>query len=576
MRSGPRISYVIIARDEPEDYLARTVDTLRATTGGWREIVIVDDASLQPIVYDHPEVVVLRNQPALGTSAARRAGCAVATGEVLISTDSHMTFEPGWLEEMLLHLDDQSLVCSEYCGGKSRRVFGATLNWTRQGFAFKYRRRKRIDRCVEVACVVGACYAITRKGYDHLGGFGPCFWGWGLEEHDLSIRAWLSGFRVLCATRARVLHQKSGRQPTWVANWNCRQANSEILIQTVFEDKTIEAFGQFFASPSAELAAHLESVDLPGWRRRVQSVRRRSDREFFARFGSRLPVVFDPEPRLKRHITAPGWAAREWERLQPDRSVPASAGTGKTVTFELLGIKVSLSVESPILSCELHGLLPRPHRLAQFQQPDVHLRLLQEGQAFRIDDGQRSTPWMVKAHFRTALLGHMAKAVREGQHWLLPAAVLRWHDRLILLPGNFDSGAPALAAACCLRGAQLVSDHEWVVSYSGETRALVLQAEVGGPFMVAEHTFAGPFDAVYITRLAPRGRWAPRKVAPAQAVKRVLVSMDRERRGALLMTVGRLLGRAACYRTTRGTFEDDAARLEEHLLRRVPLPADER
>jgi glycosyltransferase involved in cell wall biosynthesis len=111
------------------------------------EIVLVDDASRVPItaaaappaaaaapaapvrVERLPRVV--RNAAPLGVCASRRLGASIATGDVLVWLDAHMSFGEGWLEQMLLCADARSVVCSPFWAYdlKDCHCWGADFVW---------------------------------------------------------------------------------------------------------------------------------------------------------------------------------------------------------------------------------------------------------------------------------------------------------------------------------------------------------------------------------------------------------------------------------------------------------------
>src|SRR5918992_450441 len=104
MTSGlSTISVVIPARNEGAN-VQRTLESLsrsRAETSPAVEVVIVDDASddtQRPAVRDvHGlDVTVVRSRERIGVPAARNAGVAAATGNVVFITDAHVSVSEGW------------------------------------------------------------------------------------------------------------------------------------------------------------------------------------------------------------------------------------------------------------------------------------------------------------------------------------------------------------------------------------------------------------------------------------------------------------------------------------------------
>ena len=64
-------------------------------------------------------------------SKARRQGCDVASGAVLVCLDAHMTFDPSWLDRMLAHVESGALLCSAFWNYERTvcHCFGADFTW---------------------------------------------------------------------------------------------------------------------------------------------------------------------------------------------------------------------------------------------------------------------------------------------------------------------------------------------------------------------------------------------------------------------------------------------------------------
>lgn len=96
-----RFSMVIPAYNE-ENFLGSCLDSLAAQDfPGDIEIIVVDNnsADATAAIAARPGVTVI-SEPRQGVCAARQAGTAVATGEIIVSTDADTTFRPGWLSSI--------------------------------------------------------------------------------------------------------------------------------------------------------------------------------------------------------------------------------------------------------------------------------------------------------------------------------------------------------------------------------------------------------------------------------------------------------------------------------------------
>ena len=167
------VSFVIPARNEEPSAVAATVAGIVATTDCRREIIVVDDASAEPVDVRAADLTVIRNREPVGVSRARRMGTEAATGRYLVWLDAHMTFAPGWLELMLGEADSGALLCAPWRDYDRRRVhaWGSDFHWCeeraydrglRPGFDFAHRGRPPRACAGEVPMIVGACYLMRR------------------------------------------------------------------------------------------------------------------------------------------------------------------------------------------------------------------------------------------------------------------------------------------------------------------------------------------------------------------------------------------------------------------------------
>jgi GT2 family glycosyltransferase len=318
---GHSISFIITVRNEASSVLRATIDGLLETTKHQnRDIVVVDDGSDVPVTCNHPAVLLVRNENPLGVSAARRQGAEITNGNVLVWLDAHMTFAPDWLDQMLIHVDTGSLLCSAawdyeqsvcYCWG-SDIVWSAERNYAKQcypGFVVRHRTRFTDDGAVEVPMIIGGCTMILRETYKQTGGFSPFFRTYGVEDIDLSIRAWITGLGVKCVTSARVGHLYRSTFPYRV-NFDHIEFNQLLMLRTVFEESTVQLLEKAFEPIPIQVRKWFDQVNWLGWRATVQANRRIRDSDFILRFvleGPWAAALLASLPRtvnkLTKHIT---------------------------------------------------------------------------------------------------------------------------------------------------------------------------------------------------------------------------------------------------------------------------------
>jgi GT2 family glycosyltransferase len=249
-------------------------------------------------------VRVVRNDVSIGVCASRRLGTSVASGDVLVWLDAHMSFGEHWLEQMLLHADARTVVCSPFwtyeldqclCWGADF-AWNATRDYPSQrypGFGLRHRTAPPPADAiaVDVPMMIGACYLMRREACEWLGGFSPHFRVWGVDEQDVSARAWMAGMRVRCAVYARVGHLSRTQFP-YPVQFEHVEFNQLALIHTLFEPDTVRRLDAAFHPYPAAVRKWLDATEtvngLASWREMVQSRRAMTDAEFFARFVPEL------------------------------------------------------------------------------------------------------------------------------------------------------------------------------------------------------------------------------------------------------------------------------------------------
>ena len=289
-------SIVIPVRDEDPRMLRDTLAGIRTTTRHLPvEIVVVDDGSVYPIEpISLGDARLLRHPSPRGVSVSRRAGAMLAAGDLLVWLDAHMTFGPNWLQQIAVQAHAGALVCSPFWNYDLTEClcWGADFSWNpvreyragkSPGFGVRHRVQRPEGAAVEVPMVIGACYAMRRETYERLGGFCPHFKVWGVDEQDISGRAWISGMRVLCAVHAQVGHHSRTSFP-YPVQFEHLEFNQSVMIRSLFQRATIDRLEPAFHPIAPDAAAWLAATDLTAWRNLVQRRRTMTDAAFLERF----------------------------------------------------------------------------------------------------------------------------------------------------------------------------------------------------------------------------------------------------------------------------------------------------
>lgn len=215
VRPPPRsiTTSVVIPNLNGFPHLEGCLATLRATTPGPHEVIVVDNGSIDGSLEwlrRQPGVRVLELGHNLGAPAARNRGLAVASGEHVLFCDNDVLFTPRWHEILGAHLEawpDIGMVgpVSDYVvdaqkaarpprEGESLDAYAAAVHLENRG---RYTRTNQLILFFILA---------RRELIEHIGGIDECFGRWGFEDNDWSLRASLAGYQLRIARDCFIRH----------------------------------------------------------------------------------------------------------------------------------------------------------------------------------------------------------------------------------------------------------------------------------------------------------------------------------------------------------------------------------
>ena len=209
MPEQPRVSVVIPVHDDPDGLLA-CLDHLRRQDYPHHllEVLVVDNASTTPVAaaierarFDADGITLcVLSEPTPGSYAARNAGVAVATGEVIAFTDADCLPRPDWVSEAVGQVGDPTVgelagrveVVTRPPGSRS----GAEVYDLVHGFPQRY--------YVENLRFGVTANVVTRR--DVLDAVGPFAAVRSGGDRDWGQRVAAAGYRVVYAPAAVVEH----------------------------------------------------------------------------------------------------------------------------------------------------------------------------------------------------------------------------------------------------------------------------------------------------------------------------------------------------------------------------------
>jgi GT2 family glycosyltransferase len=329
---------VVIPNFNGERLLSRCLYSVLGSDYPNYEVILVDDGSTDQSIQLVKELFatdrhlsVVCNKENLGAAAARNCGTARSRGAILVYLDNDAEVHPAWLKGLvetlqidpmigiaqskLLQEDKTHIACAgeliiPYTGWIVIKGFGDKAD------AFSH---------IESICASSGSMAVKREVIDYMGPFDSNMPFLPFEDLDFSVRAWVSGYRVVLAPSSKVYHDsraKGTSQKRKIRLEYSAHRNSLRLLLKNFEMKTLVQYlplsiaAMIFraivglerreASPFLGLIRgfHWNLVnarDTLRERARIQSkLRRTGDKEIFQQISIRLSPLHIYKFYLKR------------------------------------------------------------------------------------------------------------------------------------------------------------------------------------------------------------------------------------------------------------------------------------
>lgn len=341
----PILSIIIAHRNEPE-HLEATVRSIRETSEkGWVEIIVIDDYSdspPDPVKLDSnlglmrtdwgkwpiepSNIRIFRSPTRQGHACQRQFGASVASGQWLMFTDAHMSFEIGWFEAFVKHVQEadhsQTLFCGPYIACRdSEHNIEATYWGARFKFYAPFGEPGQIEILTNTALsdrpefepgrendpfeapsIIGANYFLQADWFKTIGGLNGFVHWTGTDEWMLSVKTWLCGGRVLVLPDVRVRHilYKTGHGQTGYGKemnkgqllFNKLSAAYQVFPPELFENfmecLPVNHCGDVMQTALQMLQERQEQLDY--WRRKTQSAFKHDIDWLVDKFGINHPL----------------------------------------------------------------------------------------------------------------------------------------------------------------------------------------------------------------------------------------------------------------------------------------------
>jgi GT2 family glycosyltransferase len=187
------------------------------------DVIVVDnastDGSIEFLVREFPQLIVVRNKENLGYTGANNVGFKQATGKYVAVLNPDTEVEPNWLEELVIALEEDQFAAMAtpkiLLMDNPEKINACGNDITFTGLTFCRGLDQQAESYLEpefVSAVSGAAFVIRRCILDQIGGFDENLFMY-YEDTDLSLRAMLAGYKCLFVPKSIIYHQYAFRFP---------------------------------------------------------------------------------------------------------------------------------------------------------------------------------------------------------------------------------------------------------------------------------------------------------------------------------------------------------------------------
>jgi cellulose synthase/poly-beta-1,6-N-acetylglucosamine synthase-like glycosyltransferase len=228
MREGQRVAVVIPNIDSP--WLGDIVRTVFGQKpADYHLEVVVSGLDLAGGTIG-TEARLVSNGCRMSAAAARNAGVAASTSDLLLFLDSDCLPEPEWLPAMLRSMADERKVI----GGAIR--IGDTGFLVSAGNVASFHEFTSSLRAESRPYLASFSLGLTRHAFQTVGGFDERYHGSGGEDLDFTIRLKRAGLRLAFEPSAAVTHHPARSDLSSIWRHAVRAGRSSVLVRTEYPE----------------------------------------------------------------------------------------------------------------------------------------------------------------------------------------------------------------------------------------------------------------------------------------------------------------------------------------------------
>jgi GT2 family glycosyltransferase len=206
-------SVVIVTRNRPGD-LDDCLRSLEAARDQIREVIVVDDASDEPVVAGSStlKVRVIRNETRAFLSRSRNSGAKASNSEYVMFVDDDNVLDEGCIRELVdaLRVDALAMVASPtiYYRSQPRRIWfaGGWFAPVSGIFVAMFRGGARLPSAPFPTGTFHDAFMVRRELFERVGYFDEVDFPMYLSEADLAARLRERGYKALVVPASKIWH----------------------------------------------------------------------------------------------------------------------------------------------------------------------------------------------------------------------------------------------------------------------------------------------------------------------------------------------------------------------------------